>query len=200
MISNNRIRNIFIRFIQNNSEKTDEEIQIIQYGIEIMLLNVFKIMLLFFTAFILGVLNYTFVAFISFGLLRTFACGVHASTSTRCILINYLIFLGNVYLSSSFLLSKNLVIILFILVLIIVVVYAPADTEERPLVSRKLRTKLKIRSILVVLIIFILILFMPTSIYSNLLTYSMLEEAILITPIAYKVFRKSYKNFVNVDL
>lgn len=194
------ISGICLRFITDNLEKTEEEIEIIQYGIQGILINTFKFIILFSTAYLLKILNYTVVAFIAFGILRTFASGVHASSSMKCILINYITFLGNVYLSLNVQLSKLLISAIFIISLILIIIYAPADTNERPLVSRNLRKKLKIKSIIIVLSLGVIALLISNSIYSNLITFSILEESILITPLAYIIFRKPYKNYENVEL
>ncbi|AJA46570.1 accessory gene regulator B [Clostridium pasteurianum DSM 525 = ATCC 6013] len=47
-------------------------------------------------------LNYCIVAVVSFGILRTFASGVHTGSNIKCILMNYIIFLGNIFLSLRF--------------------------------------------------------------------------------------------------
>lgn len=185
-------------FIGNNADKTAEDLEKIQYGVQVIIINIFKMIILFATAYILGVLKYTCIAFAVFAIFRCFACGVHANSSLQCIIINYIVFLGNVYLSLSFTLNKLVLIILFSISLVLTLLYAPADTAERPLISNKLRNKLKLKSVLVVLIFFTIALLATNSIYSNLITYSILEEAAIITPISYIIFKKSYKNYKNV--
>lgn len=183
-----------------NLEKSDEEIEIIQYGIQVILVNIFKMAILFLTAYFLNVFTYTLIAFASFGILRLFAAGVHADSSLKCIIINYITFLGNVYLSLFLPLTRPITAALFIISLILYFMYSPADTEERPLISKKLRKQLKIKTILVVTTIGIICVVLPNSIYVNLVTFSVLEESFYITPFAYKLFRKSYRNYLNVEL
>ncbi|WP_418219442.1 accessory gene regulator B family protein [Clostridium pasteurianum] len=77
-------------------------------------------------------------------------------------------------------------------------VYAPADTAERPLISKKLRRSLKIKSIVVVVLLIIISIMLPHSVYVNIIIYSILEEAVLITPIIYILLGKSYKNYKNI--
>lgn len=187
-------------FIKDNTNKTETELEKIQYGIHVILINIFKLLLLFITAYFLGILNYTIVAYLSFATLRSFANGIHANSSIKCIITNYIIFFGNVYLSLNFSLNKIYVASIFIISLILIILYAPADTEERPLMSKNLRGKLKIKSILIVLGFGIVILLLPGSVYTNLIVYSTLQEAILITPMIYIIFGKKYKNYERIKI
>ena len=194
---NEKVNKLFMDFFRKNLDKTETELEILQYGIEIIIINFYKLIILFVTSYFLNVFTYTLVAFIVFGVLRSFANGVHSDSSLKCIIVNYIVFLGNVFLSLSFKINTNLIIILFLISLILVVRYSPADTAERPLVSKKLRKASKLKSIIVVLIFCFMCLLLPNSIYKNIITYSILEESFLITPLAYFIFKKPYNNFLN---
>lgn len=187
-------------FIKDNTNKTETELEKIQYGIHVILINIFKLLLLFITAYFLGILNYTIVAYLSFATLRSFANGIHANSSIKCTITNYIIFFGNVYLSLNFSLKKVYVVSIFIISLILIILYAPADTEERPLMSKNLRGKLKIKSTLIVLGFATVTILLPGSIYTNLIVYSTLQEAILITPMIYIIFGKKYKNYERIKI
>lgn len=189
----------FFNFIRLNLDMSDEEIEKIQYGMQIIFMNMFKIVILFVPAFFLKVFSYTLIAFISFGFLRTFACGVHAHSSIVCIVINYVVFLGNVFLSLNFLFNPFLIAVLYLISLILVIKYAPADTAERPLISKKLRKALKVKASVLVIIMYILTILLKNPIYKNILAYSVLEEAIFITPLAYLIVGSTYNNYKNVQ-
>jgi accessory gene regulator B len=87
---------------------------------------------------------------------------------------------------------------IFIVSFILTILYAPADTEERPLVSKKLRRDLKIKSLVVLIIFYITILFVKNNVYANLITFSVLEASLLLTPIVYKLFGRKYANYKNI--
>lgn len=196
----NKMSNSFIKFVKRNLNKTNEDIEKIEYGIKIITMNLFKMIILFITAYFLKVLGYTIVAFITFGILRSFASGVHADSTIKCIFINYIVFLGNVFLASSFSLNNSLVTIFFLISLVLFINYAPADTYERPLISKSLRKKLKMKSIITLIFYGVLSVLLSNSIYGNIIIYSAFEEALLITPLAYKIFKKPYKNYENIKL
>ena len=185
-------------FIKNNTSTSEEDLEKIHYGLLVIMTTIFKSILLFATAYLLGILKYTFFAFMVFSVIRTFACGTHANSTLQCITVNYILFLGNVYLSLNLPVSIFMQSIIFTVSFILVLLYAPADTEERPLVSKKLRNALKIKSIVVIVIFYISILLIKNNIYTNLITYSILEGSLVITPIVYKLFNKKFDNYKNV--
>ena len=197
---NKKLNTLLMTFIKKNLNKTEEELEILEYGIQVVLITVYKLIILFVTAYVLKIFTYTLIAFVVFGLLRSFAAGVHASSSIKCIFVNYIVFLGNVFLSLNFKLNQTALIVLFLISLILIIKYSPADTAERPLVSKKLRKSLKLKSIIIVLLCFILCLFLTNPIYRNIITFAVLEEAFLITPLAYSIFRKPYNNYLDVQL
>lgn len=196
----NKKSNSFIKYVKENFNKTNEEIEKIEYGIKVITMNMFKIIILFTTAYFLKILEHTIVAFITFGILRSFASGVHADSTIKCIFINYIVFLGNIFLAINFSLGNGLRIMFFLISLSILIKYAPADTYERPLVSIILRKKLKIRAIITLMFYGVLSVLLSISTYGDIIIYSALEQALLITPLAYKIFRKPYKNHENIKL
>lgn len=198
MIITKRLSTKCLEFIKHNTSTSQENLEKIHYGIQVIILNVSKLILLFITAYLLGILKYTIIAFMVFAIIRSFASGVHANSSLQCIIINYILFLGNVYLSLN--LSVNIIVrsILFTISIILILLYAPGDTEERPLVSKKLRRDLKIKSLVITILFYITILLIKSNVYANLITYSILEEALVITPAFYKLFGKTTNNYKNI--
>lgn len=200
MIVTDKLSEKFTKFVGETLSKSDDDLDKINYGIKVILLNLFKMIILFLTAYILGVFKYTLIAFIVFSIFRTFASGVHANSSIQCIIINYVLFLGNVYASIYIPLNKLHVTLIFLVSLILTYIYAPADTADRPLVSKKLRHNLKIKSIFTVITFFIFSILVYNNVYKNLITFSILEEAFAISPLCYKILGKTYNNYENIEL
>lgn len=184
--------------ISSTLNKSDEELEQIQYGLHVLFLNIVKVFILFLVAYILGILKYTTIAFLSFASVRRFAGGIHCDSSINCNVMNFIVFLGSTYLSIYFPLNNILKNLYFIIVITLFYLYAPADTSNKPLVSKSLRKKLKINSIIVVFIIYFITLFISNNIYEGLIIYPILIESILITPIIYKLSRKEYRNYEKV--
>jgi accessory gene regulator B len=193
-----KISKICLKFVEENSTKTKEELEIIEYGINVLVINIVKLFILFLLSYILSVTIYTLIAVLSFAFVRLFASGVHAASSIKCTVTNILLFLGNVYLSLHISINNPIKIVILTLSLLLILLYAPADTEDRPLVSRKLRKKLKIYSILVILLLSFVAIGIKKATFSNLVVFSVLEESLLITPLAYYIFNKPYDNYINM--
>ena len=182
-------------FIRKNISTSEEDLEKIDYGMQVIIINIYQSIILFIIAYFLGIFIYTLIASILFAIVRIFASGVHANSTLTCCIVSSTFFFGNVYLSLN--IPKNIISIsiIFLVSLILILLYAPADTEERPLISKKLRKSLKIKSVIVVIAFYIAALLIQNNIYANLITFSVLEEAFVITPLAYKLFNKRYNNY-----
>ena len=74
-------------------------------------------------------------------------------------------------------------------------IFAPADTEKRPLLNKKKRNIYKIITIIFVITFIVLILFLENIKITQTLMFALLIEAALTNPITYKIFRLPYNNY-----
>lgn len=198
MFITKKLSDICLQFVKNNTSISDEEAEKIYYGLQVIMLDISKSIILLGPAYFLGIFKYTLIAFLVFAILRSFASGVHANSTLQCIVVNYILFIGNVYLSLCLPLNTAAQSIIFLISLTLVFLYAPGDTEERPLVSKKLRKQLKFKSLSIIVAFFISIFIIESRIYTTLITYGILEAALVITPITYRLFGKKANNYNNV--
>ena len=103
---------------------------------------------------------------------------------------------GNAFISQQFelpLLYKVIfAITLFIFSISMIYLYAPADTEDVPVVSKKERKKRKIISYIIVTVMLIAAVFIKNNIVSNILLVGLLLQTISITRFAYKITNNKY--------
>ena len=85
--------------------------------------------------------------------------------------------------------------ILSVLFLVILAIYAPADTEKRPIYNKKKRNIYKLLTIIISTIYVLFIIFSKNIYMKNILFYSLLNQVILILPITYKLFGVQYNNY-----
>ncbi|WP_413828544.1 accessory gene regulator ArgB-like protein [Methanobrevibacter sp. UBA46] len=170
----------------------DDE-DILRYGIQIYYFNFSKFMILIVIAFLLNIFKETCIAFLLIAILKRFSYGFHADTFWSCIAITFINIFGIVYLSE---LSFNPLtkIILAIISIIFFALYAPADTEERPLIAKSKRLKLKIQTICISVLYFILSFFTNEAL-SNMLILSLIFIGFNTSPVLYILFKKEYKNY-----
>ena len=127
--------------------------------------------------------------------LRTFAYGVHAKKSWHCYISSLVVFILMPYIFINININLIQKIIISILSLISMYVYAPADTEKRPIVNMNQRKKLKLYSFLVCTIYIILSFIIKNEMIINLILLSMITESFIINPFIYKIFNLPYNNY-----
>lgn len=195
------MKKLFIDFsislIKNNCNYSEEQIEIIVYGLEGIYLTITKMIVLVSLAYILGILKEFFLILISYNIIRFQAFGIHASKSIYCLISSIIMFIGGAFICKYFYFPFWLSIGIAIICDICLLLYAPADTSKRPIINKKKRIRFKIISfILGVIYTFIIIFFRDNSII-NYFVIGMVEAVLMILPIIYKIFKLPYNNYKN---
>ncbi|EDS77878.1 accessory gene regulator B superfamily [Clostridium botulinum C str. Eklund] len=180
--------------------KTEEDLQIIKYGVELLFMNFTKLPIILVVGYILNIFKFTVYAMVIFAFIRRFAAGIHARKSYTCLASTMLVIFGAIYLSLNFKLSIILKAFIFCVCFIVYFKYSPADTEEKPYLDELLRKKLKIKSLVVLTLYFLLSLIFNENIFiSNILIHFIWIEGVLILPLTYKIFNRRYNNYENYE-
>lgn len=192
-----KICNFFVKKIRSKMpEIDDEKAEVILYGIQLIVGEIPKIFILFILSFILGIGWYTILAFVALLPYRASSGGFHLKTHLGCILGTSLFYYGNVYLSKFLVLSSmqkyGLILLTFIFGIIMVSLYAPADTENVPIISKKERKNKKILSYITLTLTLIVSLVVKDSVISNIIIFGVLIQTIMITRLAYKITNNKY--------
>ena len=182
-----------INLIKKNKSYSDEEIEIIAYGLEGIYLSVTKAIVIFGIAFFLGIIKEVFYLLITYNVIRSQAFGIHASKSIYCLISSLITFIGGAYLCIYLVTPLWLMISISIICVIFLILYAPADTEKRPILKR--RKIYKILTISISLIYLIIVIISNNTYIKNLLFFSILIETILVLPITYKLLGVKYNNY-----
>lgn len=180
---------------KNKSDLNEEQLEIIEYGLEGLYLTIIKIIIILLLAIVLDILKETVLMIIFYNVTRFFTFGLHAKTSTACLITSLLLFIGGTYLATYLQIPLIVKIILSVICLILICIYAPADTEKRPLINPKKRKRFKIQSIIISIIMGTLIIYLNDSYISNFMVIGQLEAVIMILPITYKAFDLPYNNY-----
>lgn len=176
-------------------DKSQVELDEVHYGMFVLINNLLELPVIFIIAVLFGVFKEVLIAFLAFSFLRSFASGIHAQKPLGCFLSTTAIYFGATFLGKTFTLHFIDLSAVFIASCILIILHAPADTENRPLVSKKLRKKLKIGSLGVASLLYIIELLMLGSHYSSVIAYSVLIECITIMPATYVIFKRRYNNY-----
>ena len=132
---------------------------------------------------------------VSYNIIRFFAFGLHAPNSTSCLITSIILFIGGAYVSVYLDISIYIKIIISFISILLISIYAPADTEKRPLINRKKRMKYKYISIVVSIFMSFFLIKFHDSYLSNFLLIGLIEEVIMILPITYKLYKLPYNNY-----
>lgn len=182
---------------KNQPKKNEEELEIIEYGLEALYLTFTKIIIILLLSIVLDIFKETLLMILFYNVIRLFAFGLHAKNSTTCLIMSIILFIGGTYLAIYIDIPIELKFILSITCIILIIIYAPADTEKRPLINVKKRKRFKILSIITSLIITFLIIYFNDNYLSNFMLIGMIESTIMILPITYKLYGLPYNNYKN---
>lgn len=128
------------------------------YGLEILLGEVIKQLVMILSAWLLGILPEVLTMSLAAGILRLASGGEHCSEYYRCLVggtIWFLLLGGYIHYIYPNLnpTGTYLVIALsLIIALVIIIKYAPAETENKPINSEKERGKLRKLSLFIILL------------------------------------------------
>lgn len=178
-------------------EVDDEKAEIINYGIQLIVGEIPKIFLMFALGIILGLWWQTLLAFFLLLPYKTVSGGFHMKTHIGCFLCTNLVYCGNAYISTIWNfpseMSKYITILgVLILGIIMVSIYAPADTENLPILTKKERKTKKILSYVFLILSLAVAAFVPNTVISNLIIIGTFIQTLSITRIAYIITKNKY--------
>ncbi len=174
----------------------DEKAEIITYGIELIIGEIPKIFLLFVLSFILGIGWYTVFAYVALIPYRASSGGFHLKTHIGCIIGSSVFYYGIVYLSKFIILNlvqKYIIIVIALIFGVIMVsLYAPADTENIPIISKKERKRKKVLSYITLMLTLTASVFIKDSVISNILIFGVIVQSFMISRLAYLLTNNKY--------
>lgn len=178
-------------------EVDDERAEVINYGIQLIVGEIPKILLLFVVAFILKIGWLTLFAFFAILPYKKYSGGFHLKTHVGCIIGTCLFYFLTIYISKYIVFEQTYIkyvtiLAIWIFSMVMVKLYAPADTENLPILSEKERKYKKIMSYVTLTITLIVAVVIPNNIMSNILIIGTFLQTISITKIAYRLSKNKY--------
>ena len=184
------------RMRKENPEIDDERAEIINYGLQLLVGEIPKMLITISIAYLLGILKLTIIMVILILPYRAFSGGFHLHTHIGCILSTTLFYCGIAKIS-NYIYLHSLEKVIFVLCvwifgIIIISLYAPADTENVPILRKRERKQKKILSYIIYTLGLILALVIKNNAVCNIIILGYLIQTLMITPIAYKITKNSY--------
>ena len=183
--------------IQNEMKDIDDErAEIINYGLHLIIGELPKTIIVLIAAYLFGTLKNTIIMILLVIPYRAFSGGFHLKTHIGCIIsttlyyciipkISELIFLYNP-------MKEIFILCALIFGTIMIKRYAPADTENVPILSTKERKQKKKLSYITFYTGLAIALFVDNQTIANILLFGYFIQSIMITPIAYKITNNKY--------
>ncbi|WP_254847956.1 MULTISPECIES: accessory gene regulator B family protein [Paenibacillus] len=180
-----------------NKEREGEHIQYLKMklGIETLLINITKSVLVYGLALLLNMLMETLIVHATYYAVRRISFGLHASTSFRCSMISIILFVGLPYICSYIMINNYMVLITGMISVVLLYRYAPADTDKFPLLGVERRKKLRKASVRTAAILTLIALLCPIHTVKTLMMAGMLLQIISILPVTYKILKRSVRNY-----
>ena len=178
-------------------EVDDERAEIIDYGLHLLIGELPKNFIILGLSYFLGVSKLTLLAVILLLPYRAVSGGFHLKTHIGCIVGTTLVYCGVAKISCYIIFYNQIfkyiiALSVWIFGMIMVHLYAPADTENVPILSKKERKHKKILSYIFLSIALLVACIIPNNEISNILIFGYFIQSITITKFAYKLTRNKY--------
>ncbi len=177
-------------------EIDDERAEVINYGLQNIIGEIPKIFITLGIAYLLGIFKLTLITFLVIMPYRSFSGGFHLKTHLGCIICTTIFYCGVAFASKYIVLEQTIKYILIFLVwvfgMFMVKLYAPADTENVPILRKKDRRKKQILSYIALSVGLIVASFVPSNELANILIFGNLVQTLFITKFVYKITNNKY--------
>ena len=179
--------------IKSKVTDIDEERElVINFGVRLIFGELPKILILFIIGFLLNMGWQTLLLFFLIAPYRSFTGGFHLKTHLGCMITTSILYLAPIVLSKYILISNNIILyilasLITIFSIIIIAKYAPADTENMPILSKKEIKSKKIKAYIALVILLSIILFNPYKQFSYMIIYAIFLQNLTVLPISYKL-------------
>ena len=178
-------------------EIDDERAEIIDYGLHLLIGELPKNFIILGIAYLLGVFKLTLLTVILLLPYRVVSGGFHLKTHIGCILGTTIIYCGIAKISCYIIFYNQILkyiitLSVWIFGMIMIHLYAPADTENIPILSKKERKQKKNMSYIFFTLGLIASCVIPNNEISNILLLSYFVQSVSITKFAYKLTKNKY--------
>ena len=181
------ISNKLTEVITNELDYNEDKKEIIAYSIETAILFVLGSLLIILLGYALNALLPAVFAAIFGGLLRRVSGGAHFNTPQKCLIFGSVIYsfigvLAKQLVAYDFA-NQSILIIIMLVSFLLVAFLAPVDSESKPIHSSSLKVKLKISSMVFVIISCLIILFINNKLASVSAALGVFYQSITLLPI-----------------
>lgn len=181
---------------EENPDIDEERAEVINYGLQNIFGEVPKIFIMLLVAYFLGIFKWTLFTFLALCIYKGASGGVHLKTHIGCLLFTCTFYCIIPFISKYIVMTdiiKYIVIAsVWIFGMIMIKLYAPADTVNVPILSKKMRKKKRIISYISFTIALLVAAIVPNNMICNILILANLFQTITITKFVYRITNNKY--------
>lgn len=174
----------------------DEKAEIINYGLQNIIGEIPKTFLVLIISYFLGIWKETLMTFVLLIPYKNASGGFHLKTHLGCIIGTTIFYCGIPLLAKLILLEGALKYIIIACIWIfgmsMITLYAPADTENVPILRKKDRRKQQIISYIIFSIGLLIAGIINIKIVSNIILFGYFLQTLTITKLAYRLTNNKY--------
>jgi len=199
----------FCAFLTNKIRKEmpeidDERAEVIMYGLQNVIGEIPKGFLILLIAYFLGIFNLTLMAVLIIAPYRCFSGGVHMKSHFGCILYTLILYSGSALMGKYIVLTGTIkyviASIIWVFCMIMIKLYAPADTENVPILRKQERKQKQIFSYIILTVEFIIAIVINNTIISGIIIFGDLIQTLTITRIAYNITNNRYGHEIYANI
>lgn len=126
--------------IAKNEKQDAEEIEIVRYGLEVLIMKILFFLIAIFIGIIIGKQEYCILFMLSFVPIRSLAGGYHADKRWKCALASLLMLalsIGLIYFSVHNSIVGTVIMESAPVILVALIVASPVETDNKPLGARR---------------------------------------------------------------
>lgn len=181
----------------------DEKAEVINYGLQNIIGEIPKTFLVLIIAYFLGIWKETLATFLLMIPYKSASGGLHLKTHIGCIIGTTTFYCGIPVLSKLIIVNETLkylvIVAVWIFGMIMIKLYAPADTENVPILAKKDRKRKQILSYLTFTIGLLIAGIINDRVISNIIIFGYILQTLMITKLAYRLTNNKYGNEVYGD-
>ena len=174
----------------------DEKAEVINYGLQNIIGEIPKTFLVLAIAYFFGILKETLITFLLLIPYKSASGGLHLKTHLGCIIATTIFYCGIPILSKlviiNVMLKYIIISILWVFGMCMIKLYAPADTENVPILTKKDRKRQRMLSYITFTVGLIVAGSINYNTISNIIIFGYLLQTLMITKIAYRLTNNKY--------
>ena len=185
-------------------EIDDERAEIIMYGLQNIIGELPKGIIILLIAYFLGIFKLTLISLLIIAPYRCFSGGVHMKTHIGCIVFTLTLYSGSAllgkYISIDGITKYVLAFSVWTFCMIMLKMYAPADTENVPILRKKERKQKQIFSYIILTVEFIIAVIIKDTTISGIIIFGDFIQTLTITRIVYQITNNKYGHEVYANI